>query len=134
MCRRDAPNEPVDDAARVFALYIRFMGSMPRREKREAEERAKLAARPHQVLMRFQRFGNHWQVRFTPTGSDWVIRVCSFADDEKIRSMWRRFAARRMAEDVAIFEYAIQHGTGAVELRLADEQMAALKQPKPHRL
>jgi hypothetical protein len=56
-----------------------------------------------------------------------------FADAEKIRSMFRRFAARRMAEDVAAFDYGIQHGSGAVELRLGDEQLAALKEQKLRR-
>ena len=109
------------------------MGYMKRAVHRETEERAKLAARPHQVLMRFQRFPTGWQVRFTPVGSDWVLRVCAFADDEKIRSMWRRFAARKMSEDVQVFEYAIQSGIGAVELRLGDEEMSKLKQQKPRR-
>jgi hypothetical protein len=85
---------------------------MKRRERYEVEHRAKLAARPHQVLMRFQRFPTGWQVRFTPIGSEWVIRVCTFANDEKIRSMWRRFAARKMSEDVQVFEFAIEHGRG----------------------
>lgn len=106
------------------------MGYMKRAVQREVEERAKLAARPHQVLMRFQRFPTGWQVRFTPVGSEWVLRVCTFAADEKIRSMWRRFAARRMSEDVQVFEYAIAHGSGAVELRLGEEQYAALKERK----
>lgn len=103
---------------------------MKRRERAEAQERAKLIARPHHVLMRFQRFPTGWQVRFTPSASDWVLRVCTFADDEKIRSMWRRFAPQRMSEDVAAFEYAIQHGNGVVELRLGDEQYAALQRRK----
>jgi hypothetical protein len=34
---------------------------MKRRERYEAEEQAKLAARPHQVQMRFQRFPTGWQ-------------------------------------------------------------------------
>lgn len=109
------------------------MGYSKRAVKREAEERAKLAAHPHEVLMRFQRFRTGWQVRFTPAGSDWVIRVCTFADSEKIRSMWRRFAPRRMSEDVQMFEYALERGSGAVELRLGDEQIAALKEQKPRR-
>jgi hypothetical protein len=109
------------------------MGYSKRAIQREAEERAKLIARPHQVLMRFQRFGPGWQVRFTAIGSEWVIRVCRFADDEKIRSMWRRFAARKMTEDIQAFEYAIGHGTGAVELRLGDEQLTALKEGKARR-
>lgn len=116
-----------------FRFIFALMGSMKRQERYEAEQRTKLAARPHPVLMRFQRFGERWQVRFTPVGSDWVLRVCTFADDEKIRNMWRRFAPRRMSEDVQVFEFAIQNGSGAVELRLGDEQMAALKVPKPHR-
>jgi hypothetical protein len=41
---------------RGLSLYSSFMGSMKRREWYEAEERAKLAARPHQVLMCFERF------------------------------------------------------------------------------
>lgn len=106
---------------------------MKRREAWEAEDRAKLAARPHQVLMRFQRFGDQWQVRFTPIGSDWVLRVCTFTDPEKIRSMWRRFAPRRMSEDMQVFEYAIQNGSGVVELRLGDEQYALLKQQRTQR-
>jgi hypothetical protein len=63
----------------------------------------------------------------TPDGSDWVLRVCTFADSDKIRSMWRPFAARRISEDVQVFEYAIEQGSGAVELRLGDEQYAALQ-------
>jgi hypothetical protein len=106
------------------------MGYMKRAVQREVEERAKLAARPHQVLMRFQRFPRGWQVRFTPSSSDWVLRVCTFADDEKIRSMWRRFAARRMLEDVQVFELAIQNGCGAAELRLGDEEMSKLQKKK----
>jgi hypothetical protein len=116
-----------------FSLYLLPMGQMKRRERYEAEQRAKLAARPHQVLMRFQRFPTGWQVRFTPVGSDWVLRVCTFANDDKIISMWRRFAVRRMSEDVQVFEFAIQNGSGAVELRLGDEQLAALKQQRSHR-
>jgi hypothetical protein len=38
-----------------------------------------------------------------------------------------------MAEDVASFEYGIEHGSGAVELRLGDEQLVALKQRRPDR-
>lgn len=103
---------------------------MKRAVQREAAERAKLAAHPHAVLMRFARFPTGWQVRFTPVGSECVLRVCHFADAEKIRSMWRRFAARKMSEDVQVFEFAIQNGNGAVELRLGDEQLAALKTTK----
>jgi hypothetical protein len=115
---------------RALSLYLPPMGHMKRRERNEAEERAKLAARPHQVLMRFQRFPTGWQVRFTPVGSHWVLRVCTFADDEKIRSMWRRFAARRMSEDVQVFEFAVKNGSGAVELRLGDEEYAKLQTKK----
>jgi len=103
---------------------------MKRAVQREIDERAKLAARPHQVLMRFQGFRRGWQVRFTPVGSDWVLRVCTFPDPEKIRSMFRRYAARRMTEDVSAFEYGIQRGSGAVELRLGEEQYALLTQQK----
>lgn len=117
----------------MYSPYIRLMGSMKRRERREEEDRARLAARPHQVLMRYERFPRGWQVLFTPVGSEWVLRVCKFADDEKIRSMWRRFAARRMSEDVASFEYGIEHGSGAVELRLGDEQYASLKRQRTQR-
>jgi hypothetical protein len=109
------------------------MGFGKRGIRREEEDRARLAARPHRVLMRFQRFPTGWQVRFTPSGSDWVLRVCTFTDSDKIRSMWRRFAARKMSEDVQVFEYAIQSGIGAVELRLGDEEMSKLKQQKPRR-
>jgi len=52
--------------------------------------------------MRFQRFGAGWQVRFTAAGTESVIRVCTFADADKIRSMWRRFAASRTSEDVQV--------------------------------
>ena len=100
---------------------------MKRRERYEAEQRIKLAARPHQVLMRFERFPRGWQVRFPPVGSEWVLSVFTYTDSAKIRSMWRSFAARRMTEDVASFEYGIEQGSGAVELRLGDEQFAALK-------
>lgn len=106
---------------------------MKRREQYEAQERAKLAARPHEIMMRFQRFPTGWQVRFTPVTSDWVLRVCTFADCEKIRNIWRRFASRRMSEDVQVFEFALARGSGAVELRLGDEQMVALKQKNPRR-
>jgi hypothetical protein len=106
------------------------MGAMKRRERYEAEQRARLAVRPHKVLMRFDRFSMGWKVRFTPVGGDWVLRVCTFADPEKIRSMFRRFAARHMTEDVSAFEYAIQHGSGAVELRLGEEQYASLTQQR----
>jgi len=40
--------------------------------------------------------------------------------------MWRRFAARKMSEDVQVFEYALKNGMGAVELRLGDEQYQSL--------
>ena len=76
--------------------------------QREEAERARLAAHPHEVMMRFARVPHGWQVQFTPAGGDWVLRVCTFADAEKIRSMWRRFAARRMTEDVQAFDYAIE--------------------------
>jgi len=109
------------------------MGYMKRAVQRETEERAKHLARPHEVLMRFERFPTGWQVRFTPNGSEWVLRVCHFADAEKIRSMWRRFAARKMSEDVQVFEFAIAHGSGAVELRLGGEQYAALQGQGPRR-
>lgn len=42
--------------------------------------------------------------------------------------MWRRFAVRKMSEDVRVFEFAIENGSGAVELRLGDEEMSKLKQ------
>jgi hypothetical protein len=118
----------------VYSPFLRLeslpMGYMKRAVQREIEDRTTPAARPHQVLMRFERFGNHWQVRFTPPTSDWVLRVCTFADPEKIQSMWRRFAARKMLEDVQAFERGIQNGSGAVELRLGDEQYAALQKRK----
>lgn len=100
---------------------------MRRREAREEAERARLAARPHRVLMRFQRSSMGWQVRFTPVDSDWVLRVCTFADEDKIRSMWRRFAAAKMLEDVQAFDRGLEQGRGAAELRLGDEQYAALR-------
>lgn len=110
------------------------MGYSKRAIQREAEERAKLAARPHEIRMQYQRLPNGgWVVRFTPSGSDWVIRVCRFADPDKIRSLFRRFATRRLSEDVQAFEFGLRSGTGALELRLGDEQLAALKQQKVRR-
>lgn len=100
------------------------------RERFAAEQWEKAAERPHQVLMGFARFCTGWQVRFTPVTSDWVLWVFTFADADKIRSMFCRFGTRRMAEDVAAFEDAIPHGTGAVELRLGVEQYAALRKRK----
>lgn len=95
---------------------------------REAEERAQLAKRAYQITMRYERFQNGWMVKFTRTGSDWVLRICTFADADKIRSIFRRFAIRQTSEDIAAFECAIQNGRGAVELRLGEEQYAALMQ------
>jgi len=114
----------------MVSPYIRKMGHMKRREQYEKAQRDKLAARPHAILMRFQRFPNGWQVRFTPVGSEWVLRLCTFADPEKIRTLFRRSATRKMSEDVAILEYALQRGSGVVELRLKEEEYANLKDAK----
>ena len=112
--------------AELFRFYLRLMGFGKRAVQREAEQRAQLAVRPHQVLMRFQRFPTGWQVRFTPVGSDWVLRVCTFADDEKIRSMWRRFSARRMSEDVQMFEFAVKTRVANPSLVSLIDSQAAL--------
>jgi hypothetical protein len=37
---------------------------------------------------------------------------------------------RRMSEDVQVFDFAIQNGSGAVELRLGDEEYANLQTKK----
>lgn len=57
--------------------------------------------------MRIQRLPRGWQVRFTTVGSDWVFRVCTFADDDKIISMWHRFAGATVSADVHVFEFAV---------------------------
>ena len=106
---------------------------MKRRERWEAEERAKRAERPYQITMRYERFMNGWMVKFTRSGSDWVLRICTFSDAAKIRSMFRRFAAGRVSEDLAAFENGIQNGKGMVELRLGEDQYAALTSPRQHR-
>lgn len=80
--------------------------------------------------MRFERFPKLWQVRFTRIDSDWVLGVFNFADPEKIRNIFRRFAASRLTEDRAALDYAIEQGSGAARLRLGDEEYAALQRPK----
>ena len=114
---------PVDDKRRIFAYSSPIWGFMKRREMREAEERAQLAKRAYQITMRYERFQNGWMVKFTRTGSDWVLRICTFADADKIRSIFRRFAIRQTSEDIAAFECAIQNGGGRWNYGLAKSSM-----------
>jgi hypothetical protein len=105
------------------------MGFMRRREKWESEQRA--AMRP--VLMQFRHddTAGFWRVTFRPRGDTIALpRVLHFGTEDKLRDLFQRFGATRMAEDVAALEFAIRTGRGNVELMLGEEQLRKLWTPK----
>ena len=72
-----------------------------------------------------------WRVTFRPRGSDIALpRLLHFGDAEKLRTMFQRFATRRMAEDVAALEFGIRVGRGAVELLLGEQELRKLRTAK----
>lgn len=100
---------------------------MKRREKREAEEWAKAQLRVP-VYMQFRSAGKFWRVTFRPKGATVPLpRVFYFGSDDKLRDLFGRFGASRMAEDLAALEFALHSGGGAVELMLAEAQLKILR-------
>jgi hypothetical protein len=105
------------------------MGTMKRREAREAQELA--SVRPVLMQFRYDSPGGFWRVTFRARGDTIALpRVLHFEDAEKMRDLFRRFGSRRTAEDVAAFEFAIGTGRGAVELMLGEVQLSKLRSAK----
>jgi hypothetical protein len=81
--------------------------------------------------MAFDRRGPGWRITFRDRPSNTRLpRVITFTDPDKIRDLYRRFGAQRMAEEVAAFEFALTHGRGLVELSLGEEEYVKLKNVK----
>jgi hypothetical protein len=77
--------------------------------------------------MHFEREGKGWRVSFRkPLAHGVLPRVLTFADPAKITSLYERFGSRRLAEDRAAFEFALQQGRGVTELSLGREQYQKL--------
>jgi len=107
------------------------MGFMKRRERREAEER--VSVRPVMMQFAYDHTVKFWRVKFRPRGESVALpRIVHFGDAEKLRELFRRFATRRMSEDVATLEFAILNAKrGAVELMLGETQLRELRKHKP---
>ena len=105
------------------------MGYMKRAVKWENETRAKV--RPVLMQFRYDGTAGFWRVTFRPRGESIALpRVLHFGTDDKLRELFQRFGARKMAEDVAALEFAIQSRRGAVGLMLGPEQLGKLTTAK----
>ena len=105
------------------------MGSMKRAEALYANEYASI----RRVAMEFKY--DHtvrlWRVTFRPRGDSVPLpRVLHFGGDDKLRALFQRFGTRKMAEDVAALEFAINAKRGAVELMLGEMQLRELRRHK----
>jgi hypothetical protein len=105
------------------------MGSMKRAEAQFAKEWATI--RPVMMEFRYDHTVKLWRVKFRARGDSIALpRVMHFGDAEKLRDLFKRFGSRRMAEDVAALEFAINAKRGAVELMLGEMQLRTLRQHK----
>ncbi len=78
--------------------------------------------------MCFEYIAGMWHVRFRAVA--WareLPRVLHFRDSSKIRDLYLRFGASHLLEDVAAFDYAVQHGRGICDLDLGTEQLMILQ-------
>ena len=113
-----------------FRFIFAYMGQMKRREAREAKEWATL--RPVLMEFRYDHTLRLWRVTFRPRGASVALpRVMHFGDAGKLRDLFQRFGSRRMSEDVAALEFAINSKRGAVELMLGESQLSKLRIGKP---
>lgn len=113
------------------------MGYMKRAVRAEEERRAQAERYMdlRDVFMLFEKQGEVWLVSFTrPLGRGKLPRECRFRDPAKIRSLYERFGTKRMSEDRAAFEFALQQGRGCVMLSLGREQYAKLQRKVTHLL
>ena len=117
----------MDDGGEI-SLYVRSMSFSKRAARAEAEQWAKARnADLCDVFMLFERQGAVWRVSFTkPLGAGQLPRVLTFADPAKIRSLFERFGTKRLLEDRAAFEFALERGRGVVMLSLGREQYSKL--------
>lgn len=106
------------------------MGYMKRAAAQYAKEWA--TVRPVMMEFRYDSTVKLWRVTFRPRGDSIPLpRVMHFGDADKLRDLFRRFASRQMAEDVATFEFAIINAKrGAVELMLGETQLRHLRTHK----
>jgi hypothetical protein len=105
------------------------MGYMKRAEAQFAKEWATI--RPVMMEFHYDSTVKLWRVKFRPRGDSVALpRVLHFGDAEKLRDLFRRFSPRKMAEDVASLEFAINAKRGAVELMLGETQLRKLRQRK----
>jgi hypothetical protein len=103
---------------------------MKRREKHEAERWAQAQQRVP-VYMQFRSAGQYWRVTFRPRGASIPFpRSFYFGTDDKLRDLFGRFGASRVAEDVAALEFGLRSGGGIVELMLAEAQLSKLRRPQ----
>jgi hypothetical protein len=106
------------------------MGYMKRAEAQFAKEWATI--RPVMMEFRYDSTVKLWRVKFRPRGDSVALaRVLHFGDAEKLRDLFRRFSPRKMAEDVAALDFAINAKRGAVELMLGETQLCNLRRHKP---
>ena len=107
------------------------MGQMKRAEAQFAKEWATI--RPVMMEFRYDHTVKLWRVKFRSRGESVALpRIVHFGDAEKLRELFRRFATRRMAEDVATLEFAILNAKrGAVELMLGETELRELRKHKP---
>jgi hypothetical protein len=105
------------------------MGYMKRAEARFREDHASMC--PVMMEFKYDSTVKFWRVVFRPRGDSVPLpRVMHFGDAEKLRDLFQRFGSRRLAEDHATLEFAINAKRGAVELMLGETQLRKLRQHK----